>query len=324
MARVVALDPATYTRHACHTRDRDWGETNCYSDVIIEMLHGLGHEPRAAMAFTLATDFDVDQWTFFKFPHHDVESLFALGIHEMAPWLPLHRHVENHVGAGRMVLVEVDSYYLPDTVGTAYRLAHVKSTIAVNEIDVPASRMGYFHNQGYHLVEGEDFRELFMVDGSVHPRVLPPYIEFVKPVPGAQPLQGRALLDGSLASLSRQLSRRPPTNPFPRFRAAFERDLVWLAGGTLEAFHNYAFVTFRQYGANYELASTYLRWLAEAGVEAAALPAERFAAISSLTKPMQMVLARSVSRGRPVDLGPLDQMATLWDEAMGHLDRHLG
>ena len=324
MPRVVALDPATYVRHLCHTRDRDWGETNCYSDVIIEMLHGLGHEPRAAMAFTLATDWDVDQWTFFKFPHQDVEALFALGIHEMAPWLPLYQHVENHVAAGRMVLVEVDSFFLPDTVGTAYRIAHVKSTIAVNEIDVAASRMGYFHNQGYHWVEGQDFRDLFQVDGLVHPRMMPPYIEFVKPVPGSVALTGPALVEGSLACLSRHLRRRPPSNPFPRFRAAFERDLAWLANGPLDDFHNYAFVTFRQYGANYELAATYLRWLAERGVSEAAPPAEAFATISALTKPMQFSLARAMTRKRAVDLGPLDQMATRWDGAMAHLDRHLG
>jgi len=37
---------------------------------------------------------------------------------------------------GRLSLVEVDSFSLPDTAGTAYRSAHVKTTVAVNEIDI--------------------------------------------------------------------------------------------------------------------------------------------------------------------------------------------
>ena len=105
MARIRDLDPATYVRHTVHQPGRTWAETNCYTDVVIELLHGLGLEPFAAMAFTLAVDFDVDQWTFFKFHPADVERLYGLGIHELAPWRPLAEHVEAHVAAGRPVLV---------------------------------------------------------------------------------------------------------------------------------------------------------------------------------------------------------------------------
>lgn len=322
MPRVLPLDPATYARHACHTRDRDWAETNCYSDVVIEMLHGMGHEPLAAMSFTLASDWEVDQWTFFKFPHQDVEELFGLEIHEMAPWRELHRHVADQVEAGRLVLVEMDSFYLPDTQGAAYRLAHVKSTVAVNEIDLAAGRMAYFHNQGFHWVEGDDFRALFQLDGLVHPRMLPPYIEVVKPLPRARALQGEALAQGALACLRRQLERAPATNPFPRFRAAFERDLAWLVNEPIDSFHAYSFVTFRQYGANYELAAAHLRWLAERGFDPGA--ADCFAAISRDTKAMQFALARAVARKKPVDFAPLEAMAARWDEGMSRLREALG
>jgi hypothetical protein len=67
MARILDLDPATYERHLIHGEGRTWAETNCYTDVVVELLHGLGFEPIAALPFTLTIDLDVDQWTFFKF-----------------------------------------------------------------------------------------------------------------------------------------------------------------------------------------------------------------------------------------------------------------
>lgn len=322
MARIAPLDPATYQRHRVHTGDRVWAETNCYSDVVIELLHGLGYEPLAAMPFTLTIDFDVDQWTFFKFPNGDVEDLYALGIHELAPWKPLAEHVEAHVGAGRPVMVELDSFYLPDTAGTAYGLAHVKSTVAVNEIDVAARRMGYFHNQGYYALEGKDFLDIFQVEGLVHPRMLPPYIEFLKPIRNATALRGPALVDASLRLLRKHLARIPAQNPFRTFQARFAEDLRWLANGDIEAFHAYSFVTLRQYGACYELASTYLRWLGEQGADAPG--ADKLDQIAQGTKAYQFQLARAIVRRRSLDLGPLDGMAALWDAAMDDLVRRCG
>lgn len=324
MPQVVALDPATYVRHRTHRGDRTWAETNCYTDVVIELLHGLGHEPLAAMPFTLSIDFDVDQWTFFKFHPGDIEELYGLGLHELAPWLPLVQHVEENVAAGRPVLVELDSFYLPDTVGSAYQLAHVKSTVAVVDIDRAARRMGYFHNQGFHRVEGQDFADIFQVDGLVHPRMMPPYIEFVKPLPRAQALRGPALVDASVRALRRELRRLPPQNPFVPFRRKFEADVEWLLGADIALFHAYSFATLRQYGACYELASTYLTWLGEVGVAGTQPAAAAFLAISQQTKTMQFQLARSMARRRPVDLAPLDGMARLWDDATTDLVRTFG
>ena len=136
MKRVLALDPGTYQRHPIHGEGRIWAETNCYADVWIELLHALGHEPIAALPFTFAIDFEGDQWTFFKFPLADLYELYGLDVHELAIWRPLVVHIEEQLERGRPVLVELDSYFLPDTAGTAYRLAHVKSTVAVVEIDV--------------------------------------------------------------------------------------------------------------------------------------------------------------------------------------------
>ncbi|MDP2307737.1 MAG: DUF1839 family protein [Pseudomonadota bacterium] len=324
MRQIVPLDPASYQRHLIHGENRTWAETNCYADVVIELLHGLGHEPLAALPFTVAIDFDVDQWTFFKFPHADLLELYALGIHELAPWRPLAEHVEEQVAAGRPVLVELDSFFLPDTAGTAYKLAHVKSTVAVNAIDVAGRRMGYFHNQGYHALEGQDFADIFQVDGLVHPRMLPPYIEFVKRAPRGRALSGPPLVDASLELLRRHLGRIPEHNPFVPFKAKFQGDMDWLLRSEIDLFHAYSFATLRQYGACFELTATYLRWLKEQGVDAPSAATEAFDEISRATKALQFQFARAMARKRPLDLAPLDRMAGLWEQGMGDLIARFG
>jgi hypothetical protein len=318
---VVPLDPATYRRHAIHGEGRTWAETNCYSDVIVELLHGLGHEPIAALAFCLTTDFDVDQWTFFKFRGEELERFYGLALHELAPWKPLVEHLEENVAAGRPVLVELDSYFLPDTVGTAYQLAHVKSTVAVNAIDLAERRLGYFHNQGYHELSGQDFLDVFQVEGLVHPRMLPPYIEFCKPVPGVRALRGAELVAASVESLRHHLARRPPANPFVPFKAKFEADFPGLLAAEIETFHAYSFATFRQYGACFELVATYLGWLAEQGQPVPAEAIAAFDTISRSTKAFQFQLARAMARRRPLDLAPLDETARRWEEGMSALDK---
>ncbi len=321
MPTILDLDPATYQRHAIHTGERIWAETNCYADVIIELLNGLGHEPIACLPFTFTIDFDVDQWTFFKFRHADIEALYALGIHEMAPWRSLAEHLHEQVVAGRPVLVELDSFYLPDTAGTSYRSAHVKSTVAVNAIDLEARTLGYFHNQSYHALSGADFVDVLQFEGLAHERMLPPYIEFVKPVPRASALVGPALVEGSLTLLRHHLQRVPTANPFHAFHSSFQRDAAWLLASAMDVFHAYSFATLRQYGACFELSSTYLHWLDQQGVDGVLAPAETFADISRNTKTLQFQLARAMARRRPLDLAALDGMARSWDEGMEALNR---
>lgn len=316
------LDPSTYQRHAIHGDGRTWAETNCYVDVLVELLHGLGFEPIAALPFTLRIDFEGDQWTFFKFPHADLLALYGLDIQELNPWRSLVEHVDEQVRLGRPVLVELDSFFLPDTHGTAYGLEHVKSTVAVNEIDVTGRHMGYFHGQGYYHLGGDDFRDIFQLDGLVHERMLPPYIEYVKSV--REPIRaGPDLVAGSLECLSAHLSLLPRENPFVAFRSRFEADLQWLLDSPIEVFHQYSFATLRQYGACFELAETYLRWLAEHGE--AGLD-ESVAAMSSITntaKTLQFQLARAMARGRELPLDPIDEMGASWERGLNHLvDRY--
>jgi len=322
-SQVAALDPATYRRHAIHGADRIWAETNCYTDLLIELAHGLGFEPAAALAFTLAVDFEGDQWTFFKPPAADLHELYGFDLQELAIWRPLALHVAEQVEAGRPVLVELDAWFLPDTAGTAYRVAHSKTTVGVNEIDLDNRRMGYFHNAGYFAVEGDDFKELFQLEGSAHERVLPPYVEYVKWRAGFTAPRGGALAEASLPLLRRHLARAPAANPFPRFRARLERDLAWLMEGDGARFHAYSFANLRQYGACFELAETYLRWLAAHGIDGLDAPAAALRGIAETAKQLQFQLARSMARRKPLDLAPVDAMAAQWERGLGELrQRH--
>ena len=313
---VAALDPATYRRHALHGPDRTWAETNCYTDLLIELVHGLGHEPLAMLPFTLAIDFEGDQWTFFKPPPADLFDLYGMDVQELAIWRPLAHHVAEQVDAGRPVLVELDSFYLPDTAGTAYRLAHTKTTVGVNAIDVKARRLGYFHNAGYYELEGDDFRDVFLLDGAPHERVLPPYVEFIRWRAGFSPPRGTPLVEASVALLARHLRRAPAENPFPRFKARFAADLEWLVGSPVESFHAYSFANLRQYGACFELAGSNLEWLAAHGIAGCEEPARHLGAIAATAKAFQFQLARAMARGKALDLAPIDAMGEDWQRAV--------
>ncbi len=309
-ARVAPLDPSSYSRHAIHGEDRTWTETNCYTDLLIELVHGLGRDPVAMLPFTLAIDFEGDQWTFFKPAHTDLVALYGLDIQELAMWKAPIDHVEEQVAAGRPVLIELDSFHLPDTSGTAYRIAHQKTTVGVNEIDAERGYMAYFHNQGFYAVEGDDFAKLFDITG------LPPYVEFVKPIAGFIAPAGEEQAAVSLAMLKSHLARAPRENPFVRFKARLAEDLESLLASDMEHFHKYSFATLRQYGACFELAETYLGWLAARSVAGLEVPRAAFATISQTAKAFQFQLARSMARKKTLDMAPLDAMAVQWDVGM--------
>ena len=66
MVSLFGHDPATYRPHALHSGDRTYVETNCFTDILIELLHAHGDEPLAALGSFVRQDFEGDQWTFFK------------------------------------------------------------------------------------------------------------------------------------------------------------------------------------------------------------------------------------------------------------------
>ncbi len=298
--------------HPLDGPDRDWAETNCYTDLWIGLLRALGMEPMAALAFTVAQDFEGDQFTFFKVPPEDLRRLYGLEVQELALYDRVEAHAAVQVARGRPVLVEADGYHLPDTRGTSYRAQHVKTTIAILGMDRGARRLDYIHNAGRFTLEGEDY------DGLFAPALLFPYVEFAKR--GGPALQGAALMDVSRDLLSHHLRRRPAANPIAAYRAVLPEHLEILAARPMDYFHLYAFNTLRQVGANFELLGRYLRWIG--GPTDAA---EASTTLSATAKAFQFQLARGVNRRRFGDHAEsLDRMESAYDAALGALVRRYG
>ena len=319
------LDPAAYPRHPLHRSDLAWPESNCSVDLWVELLHTSGAEPLAALPFTLAVDLEGDQWTFFKFPHADLYALYGVEVFELNVWGSLLSHVEEQLSLGRPSLVEVDAFHLPDTAGTSYHVEHVKTSIGIQALDAGARRLGYFHNAGYYELEGRDFAGVFRLDrpagDSEH---LPPYAEVAK-LRVRPPLVNRALVAASLDLLATHLAKRPHDNPFHRYATRFPADLERLAGKPLEQFHRYAFATFRQCGAAFELAGAYLRWLHANGEHGLDEIAAACDAIATTAKTLQFKTARFVNAQRTFDAAPLlDTMAAAWDQTVAALTDRYG
>jgi hypothetical protein len=291
-------------------------ETNCYTDILVELLHARGYEPLAAMAFLVRMDFEGDQWTFFKPPPGDLERLFGVDIHEMQPYRALPDQLAEQLGDGRTMIVELDAWHLPDTAATSYRSEHVKTSVAVEAIDPSAQRMRYFHNAGLYELSGEDFRGVFRIGLDTGTEVLPPYTELVR-FDAGEPLEGDALHVASRALLAEHLARRPATNPFTGFGSQLRQRLPALLRGNSGDYHAYAFATARMAGSAFELAASYAEWLL--GEEAA--PAS--AAMRRLVDGSKL-LSFKLARRRAFDPDPLvAELASAWEEAMEALDGRL-
>ncbi len=325
MRELWRLDPAAYDSHPVHRAELVWPESNCYVDLWVELLHTSGVEPMAALPFTLTVDLEGDQWTFFKFPLADLYALYGIEVFELNIWDGLLRQVEQQLFLGRPCLVEVDAFHLPDTAGTSYQVEHVKTSIGIQALDADAGRLGYFHNAGYYELDGRDFSGVLRLDEHLRaPEFLAPYVEVAK-LRMRAPLSGRALVNVSLDLLAANLARLPRVNPFRRYAVRFAEDLEQLSGNSLEWFHRYAFATFRQAGAAFELAGAYLRWLQANGEHQLEPIAAACDVIATTTKALQFKTARFVSTGRSFDASMLlDTTAAAWDHATVALGARYG
>lgn len=324
-ASALGLDAITYTPHWLHREERAWPESNCYTDLWIEILHAAGHDPIPALGFCLASDFEGDQWTFFKYPLVDLVDLYGVDTQELSIWKAPLTHALEQARRGRIVLMEVDSHYLPDVGGTSYRREHTKTTIGIETVDLDARRLGYFHNGGYYALAGDDFDGVFRVNDPWTPQNphLLPYTELVKlhaPAPSPEELVERAL-----PIARRWLARAPRTNPFQRYTPRLIEDLAWLSGQPLDAFHLYAFASIRQFGAAFELSAVFLRWLAGQGRAGLDDPAGELHEIAQGAKALQFKLARAVNAKRAFDpTESLTELGRRWEAGMGALRRVLG
>ena len=259
MNAVTPIRTAAYAAHPLHGHDRAYRETNCYTDVLIELLHSRGLEPLAGLGHLVRTDFEGDQFTFFKMPPSDMERLYGVDIHEMQPVGALPDQIELQLALGRTMLVELNSFFLPDTAATDYRRNHVKSTVAVEAIDQKAERLALFHNLACTICPERIIAGIFGLDGR-EPGMLPPYLELARFDAGDR-LQGKALREAALRLLDDHLARRPRTNPFESFGAQLAADLPRLVEGDSRRFHAYAFATVRMAGASFDLLRAHLGWL---------------------------------------------------------------
>ncbi len=326
--RLLAIDPSSYHPHPLHASERTWTETNCYVDLWIELLHALALDPLAAAAFTISTDFEGDQWSFFKFPPEDLRALFGLEVAEFNVWRPVVDHAEEQLELGRLLIMDADAWFLPDTQGVSYQLAHVKSAMVPNSIDREKRHLGYFHNAGYFELGGDDFDGIFRLGRYEDPSALPPYVETVRL--DRMHRDPDELVDGVLALTRAHVARRPSDDPMVRFEQRLEDDATWLGRQDIETFHLYAFGTCRQCGASAELAASFVDWLAAhdpaaRGADDLSVVADAFRSVATSAKALQFSLARR-SRGRSVDVhGSFEEMSRAYRTAMqGLVDRYGG
>jgi hypothetical protein len=315
------FSPATLQGCALHSETRMWQEKNCYADIWISVLHAAGLEPHACLGHVLSVDFDGDQWTFFKPSHDDLYEFYGIEVQELTVWRPLLEHAAEHLKAGRLISTESDAWWLPDTEGTDYRRQHTKSTIVLNDVDLGARRLGYFHNTGYYVLEGEDFERTFNLVGPAAPGFMPLFAELVKldRLRQRPTAELRAL---ARARLHAHVERRPASNPFLRFRDRFVIELPHLQERGLDYYHAWAFANTRQAGAAFEVAAQHLRWLAGESPSELEQAAAAFERIAALMKSFILKGARLVRSGKPADdTEMLEQAAAHWQAGMQALLR---
>jgi hypothetical protein len=325
MAKVSALptlDATNYQRSVLHAEDQLWVDKNCYVDVWIEVIHALGLEPRAVMPFVATMDFEVDQWTFYKPPHDELRDLYGIDVNELNVWQPLLEHAQEHIAAGRMISTEADAWWLPDTSGTDYRTNHVKTTIALAELDVENQRLGYFHSAGYFMLEGEDFAQTFRLNATPNADVLPLFAESVR-VDRLTRKPARELTELSLALWRKHLSRLPQSNPVERYKRRFEQQLSVMHARGLAYYHAWAFATTRQVGSGFELLARNLEWLEQNGVDGLNEARAAFEAIAATSKTFILKGARAVNAKRQFDGSEMfSEMSTAWQRGVDVLSSH--
>ena len=311
--RLRALDPAAYERHALHQPDRSWPETTCYADLWIELLHALGLQPEPALAFAVTTGFEGDQWTFAKPSLSDLDLLYGIEVTELTVWRTLAEHIATQRERGNLLTIEVDAHHLADTAGVTYGVGHSKTTIVPVRLDVTARELDYFHNAGFFRATGDDVAALF---GGPDP-LLPPYVELVR-LDRVRAAADATLVAQACAVLAAHVARIPSENPFVAYGEWLAADNDRLVSGGLDAFHQYAFATVRNYGSAFALAASSCRWLASRAPDledALTTAGDAYEAIGEAAKTTQFKLAR-VAAGRKGGVDELvAEQAAAWHRA---------
>ena len=299
--RAVRLRPGDHVPHRLHAIDRPWPETNCYLDLWIELLHTMGRDPRPLLGVAMALDWEADHFTFLKPSAADLFAATGVKMHELALWDDTETHAAAQLADGAIPLLEVDAFFLPDTAGSAYRVRHTKTTIAITAMDPEQAWLEYFHNAGLYRLEGDDYAGA-LGRGPQRPLLLP-YAELVRVVADAPSLKTTHSLARGL--LGRYAASRTPGNPLARFAAALPGLLI-RAGGDPVRIHALCFNTTRQFGSSFGLLADHLEWLGQDGADAAWLAEQ--------AKTVQFQISRAARRLRPDPsiAASLQEMSSVW------------
>ena len=342
--------PADPVAHALHGADARWPGGNRPVDLWIEVLAALGLDPHALWPCSVALDFEGDQWTSLQPPRDELRALYGIDVHELAVWRPLAEHVIEHLGAGRLLALEVDAFWLPDAVGAAgndYRRNHVKTTIVLAEVDLDARRIACLHGGGRVEARGDDVTHLLGLEedtsdleaiadwrGSRVAEIgaaavaldegrLAPHAEFIRVGRRVERSTGELRML-ALHHLETHLAFRPDTNPVRRFAARLAADLPLLRDYGPGYAAQWAAATVHPLGAAFELAARGLAWQDAAAGCPLHAAARAFDRIAQDAKTLDQKLARAVSSTKSPALSPLlDGMAQAWDDGMGALDAAL-
>nr|WP_315597741.1 DUF1839 family protein [uncultured Cupriavidus sp.] len=279
--------------HALHGGNPVWSHANRHIDLWVELLHGWEFEPIAALPFTVALDFEGDQFTSSNIPSADLERLYGIVKDELSTYGRLEAHVAAQTNRGNAVLLEVDNYQLPQPAGV-YRRQHARACIAIDVLVPEATAVGYYHHDGYHTASGDDYLAIFRTPAheTMWGVATFPQAEVVRRRFSAQSADG--LMRTSLDLLREHLARRPRENPIRAFRAAFPAHLEQLMARGEPNFQIYAASVLRQLGANFELLGRYVRWLVMNGQVLPDSVAEACYTMASEAMVMQFRLMRAV------------------------------
>ncbi|GLY02731.1 MULTISPECIES: DUF1839 family protein [Actinoplanes] len=313
-----------HRNHALHRDpDGEWIDANCYTDVWVELLHGLGLDPYPVLVAALRLDFEGDQWTFFKPAVADLQMLYGIDVIELAPYGSLAEQAGRHLRRGDIMIMEADAYHLPDT-PTTYHRTHSKTTVAVVAVDLPARTARYLHNADCFTVYDEDFDGLFRLGVGEPPAGhLPPYLELVKlnRVRRRPEAELRALAGGLALEAGGAPDR---AEAMSRFVTAFDDEIRRIVAAGQTGFGDYAFVTLRQLGAGCALAAKFLRWLGAAAPGDPELIAEACDSISRCAKRLIMKSARATATGRRLDgTATYAEIVAAWHRMLINTERNV-
>lgn len=317
---VLNVPPMTgFIPHHLHNVGRSWPETNCYVDLLIEVLACLGMTPEACFGFAIEQDFGADQFTFPKPPLPDLEFLYGLRVRELSLYKSIEYHVYSHLEQGHLVLLEADAFYLPDTYATTYQKDHRKTTIAVDYLDLKSHRCSYFHNATRGELLGKDYLGVFQLspDHIRYTNMMFPYVEVMERLPSWKAHD--SLQVAAIELLEKHFKQRPQRNPFEAWRRVYGQHLdILLSEPNL--FHDYAFHFPRLAGSNFGILSSHVEWLAQEELEQAVTGCR---IIAETTKILQYKLARSVAR-RQMDLADdhFDLMEASYSKVIDTLSRY--